>query len=85
MSDVVPAPTAVVSYLAVLRSATSAQPAPFHSSVFSVLPGASQPPKAKVAVEIPDPAIFDLAVFKSLTSVQLVPFQLSVIAVYPGK
>ena len=71
--------------LAVDKSATSTQLAPFHSSVTAVnVAGGMSPPKAKLAVLVPDPLTPNLAVFKSPTSVQDDPFQVSVNAEIGG-
>ena len=66
--------------LAVDKSATSTQLAPFHSSVNATIVVVF-PPKTIVALFVPAPAKDLLAEFMSLSSVQLVPFQLSVLPV----
>ena len=59
--------------LAVDKSATSDQLAPFQSSVRADLGDGLLPPKAKAAVYVPEVSKPFLAVFKSFNSVQFVP------------
>ena len=67
-----------------LKSLSSVQLVPFHSSVLAPPDGTGSPPKAKADGVVPAAASCCLAVFKSLTSVQDDPFHSSTFATDGG-
>ena len=73
-------PDEPVPYLAVLKSPSSAQLVPFHTSVRADAAVAYPPPYIADEELVPEPSLFLLAVFISPTSVQDDPFQVSVLS-----
>ena len=67
-----------------LKSLTSVQLDPFHSSATATSPGGALPPATIADVDVPPPLCPFLTVFKSFNSVHVEPLKDSVTPTFPG-